>query len=118
MSGNPVKKIGNNRNDFFIEAETNSCEITRKQKKNIPCQLEAEQGGRWKENLGAVAKYYTGITFVDPTYCCLRYTKMIYNKENIAYHIWEAGYLADKANIQWRNQKKLNTVMVIMLEDP
>ena len=104
MSGNPVKKIGNNRNDFFIEAETNSCEIARKQKKNIPCQLEAEQGGRWKENLGAVAKYYTGITFVDPTYCCLRYTKMI--------------YLADKANIQWRNQKKLNTVMVIMLEDP
>ena len=55
--------------------------------KKISCQLEAEQAGRWKEKLGAVTKYYVANTFVDPTHCCFRYTKIIYNKEKIAYHI-------------------------------
>ena len=38
---------------------------------------------------------YIGNTFVGPTHCCFRYTKIIYNKEIIACHIWEAGHLAD-----------------------
>ena len=50
-------------------------------------------------------KYYIGNTFVDPTACCFRYTKIIKNIEKIAYHIWEAGYLADSANIQQKNKK-------------
>ena len=72
----------------------NSCEIIWKLI-NIPCQLEVEQAGRWKEKLGAVTKYYLVNTFVDPTYSCFRYTKTIYNREKIVYHMWEAGYLAD-----------------------
>ena len=55
--------------------------------KKISCQLEVEQAGRWKVNLGAVTKYYVVSTFVDPIRCCFRYTKIIHNKE--------AGYLAD-----------------------
>ena len=62
--------------------------------KKIPCQLDVDRAGRWKEKLGAVAKYYIGDTFVDPTHCCFWYTRIIYNKEKIAY-IWEGGYLVD-----------------------
>ena len=32
-------------------------------------------------------KYYIGNTFVDPTYYRFRYTKIVYNKEKIAYHV-------------------------------
>ena len=49
---------------------------------------------------------YIGNTFVDPTHCDFRYTKIIYNKEKIAYHVWEAGYLADQANIKRTNHQK------------
>ena len=44
-------------------------------------------------------------TLVDPTHC-FRYTEIVHNKEKIAYHVWEAGYLADQANIKQANQKK------------
>ena len=54
-----------------------------------------EQAGRWKEKLGAVMNYYLVNTFVDLTHSYFRYTKTIYNKEKIVYHIWEAGYLAN-----------------------
>ena len=63
--------------------------------KNIPFQVEAEQAGTWKEKLGAVTKYWIDNTFVNPTHCFFRYTKIIYNKEKIARHIWEAEYVAD-----------------------
>ena len=63
--------------------------------KNIPYQLEVEQANRRKEKLGAGTKYYLVNTFADPTHGCFRYTKIIYNKEKIVYHTWEAGYLAD-----------------------
>ena len=48
-----------------------------------------------KRKTRAVTKYYLVNTFVDPTHFCFRYTKIIYNKEEIVYHIWEAGHLAD-----------------------
>ena len=54
-----------------------------------------EQADRWKEKVGVVTKYYLLNTFVDSTHSCFRYTKIIYNKNKIVYHIWEAGYLAD-----------------------
>ena len=63
--------------------------------KNIPCQLEGEQAGRWKEKLGAVTKHYLVNTFVDSTHCCFRYTKITYNKDKIVCRIWKAAYLAD-----------------------
>ena len=63
------------------------------QKHSLPA--EREQADTWKEKVGAVTKYYLVKTFVDSTHSCFRYTKIIYNKNKIIYHIWEAGYLAD-----------------------
>ena len=42
---------------------------------------------RMKKKLEGVTKQYLVNTFVDPTHCCFRYTKIMYNKEEIAYHI-------------------------------
>ena len=55
-------------------------------------------------------KYYIGKSFVDPTHCCFRYMKAVYNKEKITYRVWEAGYLADQANITWTNQKNTGVI--------
>ena len=35
----------------------------------------------------SVMKYYLFNAFVDPTHCYFRYTKIVYNKEKIVYHI-------------------------------
>ena len=53
-------------------------------------------------------KYYIGKIFVDPTHCCFRYMKAVYNK--VTYHVWEAGYLADQANIIQTNQKNTGVI--------
>ena len=53
------------------------------------------EAGRWKEKLGAVTTYYLVNTFVDPTHSCFRYSRIIYNKEKIVYHIREAEHLGD-----------------------
>ena len=58
------------------------------------------------ENQGNTVKYYIGNTFIDPTHCRFRYTKIVYNKEQITYHVREAVYLADQANIEQIKQKK------------
>ena len=57
----------------------------------------AGSGASWqmKRKTGAVTKYYLVNTFVDPTHSCFRYTRIIYNKEKIVYHIREAEYLGD-----------------------
>ena len=51
-------------------------------------------------------KYYISNTFLDPTHSRSRYAKIVYNKEQIAYHVWDPGYLADQENIKRTNQKK------------
>ena len=43
MSGIPLKNHGKKTQGFLRLAETNLCEITQKQMKNIPYKLEAEQ---------------------------------------------------------------------------
>ena len=58
--------------------------------------LEAGSGASWQMNKKkTVMKYYLVNTFVNPTHSCFRYTKIMYNKQKIAYHLSEAGYLAD-----------------------
>ena len=48
-------------------------------------------------------KHYIGNTFVDPTHCRFRYTKILYKKEKIAYHV---RHLADQAKYQTSKPKK------------
>ena len=62
-------------------------------------------------------KYNIGNTFVDPTLCRFRDTKIVYNKEKIAYHVREAGYLADQAKIKRTNlnKKRYNNVHNIVI---
>ena len=55
-------------------------------------------------------KCYIGKTFVDPTHCRFRYMKAVYNKEKITYHVWEARYLADQANVIRTNQKNTGVI--------
>ena len=43
------------------------------------------------ENQDNTVKYYKGNTFVDSTHCCFRHTKTVYNKEKMAYYVWETG---------------------------
>ena len=59
------------------------------------------------ENYGYATNKYIGNTFIDPTHFGFRYTKIIYNKEKIAYHIWETGYLADKQASNEETKKNL-----------
>ena len=47
------------------------------------------------ENLSNSIRYYISNLYVDTTNSYIRYTKIISNNENIAYHICEAGYLAE-----------------------
>ena len=49
-------------------------------------------------------KYYIGNTFVDPTHCRFRYTKILYKKEKIACHV---RHLADQAKYQTNKPKKI-----------
>ena len=48
----------------------------------------------------SVMKYYLFKTFVDPTHCCFRCTKIVYNKEKIVYHISEVGYCTPKNSLK------------------
>ena len=50
MSGILAKNHGKIPQSFLREAENNSCWITRKQRKNIPCRPEAEQAG-WNDEI-------------------------------------------------------------------
>ena len=45
-------------------------------------------------------------TFLDPTQCSFRYINIVYNKEQIAYHIWDLGYLSWSSKYQTSKPKK------------
>ena len=55
---------------------------------------------------------HIGNIFVDPTHC-FTYTKIVYNKEKIAYHVWEAGYLADQENIKQTEKDRSMTMLCL-----
>ena len=48
MNGTPVKNHGKKPQGFPKKAKANSCEITRKSIKNIPCQVEPKRAW-WKD---------------------------------------------------------------------
>ena len=51
----------------------------------------------------SVMKYYLFKTFVDPTHCCFRCTKIVYNKEKIVCHISEVGYCTPENSLKHWN---------------